>query len=219
MRKRQALCHLALLGAVAFATDCAFADQNKPPPTTFVSPFNGPRGADSEEGKDFAALLAAYDGMRDAEARLQSAKACKANPKTAQTSFDNASAAFNRPLEHYVVDWSAYAKLVKAGQNKASLWTQMTDKVLDALGKQDKEQHAGLCQLARRKHKPVYSEDDPRFMEGFQPKQQPAESNPYSQPNYDNGPDGPYYAVPPPPNGYSYGNGQPPKPYMVPTYP
>ena len=218
MLQRQTFFHLAVCGVLAFTADRALADQSKSTATTFVSPFNGPRGADSEEGKDFTALLAAYDGMRDAETALQSAKACKTNAKTAQTSFDNASAAFNRPLEHYVLDWSSYTKLVKAGQNKAALWTQMTDKVLDALAGQDKERHAGTCQLARKKRRPVYSEDDPRFMEGFQPKPQPTQPNPYAQPNYDNGPNGPYYVVPPPPNGYSYGNG-PPKPYVVPNYP
>jgi hypothetical protein len=210
--------HLAVCGVLACAAERALADQNKPISTSFVSPFNGRRGADSEEGKDFKALLAAYDGMRDAEAALETAKACKTSTKTAQTSFDNASAAFNRPLEHYVVDWSSYTKLIKAGQNKAAMWTQMADKVLGALARQDKEHHAGTCQLARKKHRPVYSEDEPGFMEGFQPKPQPTQTSPYAQPNYENGPNGPYYVVPPPPNGYSYGSG-PPKPYVVPNYP
>ena len=186
---------------------------------TFVSPFNGVRAQDSAEGEEFASLMAPFDKMRDAEAGLQSVKTCKGDSAAAQKTFDDASAALDRPLGRYVLDWSPYTKLVKAGGDKRMLWTEMANKVVSSLREQDKVQHAGICKRATHKRrKQVYSEDDPRFMEGFQPKPQATAPNPYTQQGYDDARP-PYYVLPPPPGSYEYGNGQPPKPVVAPTYP
>lgn len=223
--------HFALCAALALTgvgmlvyADRAFAQEKQEKPK-FDSPFNGQRDPDGPEAKDFGTLLDAYDKMKDDEAELASAKACKGNVEKAQKAFDDAKAAFDKLLDQYVIDWSTYINIQK------EKWRVKEEgkKVIDALVKRDKKQHGGAkCpeKGALKIHKPKCREDEPCFMEGFQPAPQPSTTNQTSQPR-DNGP---VYVSPPPkpgdendkPNDTSHNPYNPNSPYNpmgVPNYP
>ena len=197
MLKRSAVILFAVCAVVVFAGPVTFIpaeralaqekkdNEEKP---RFDSPFNGKRHLNDVEGKDFTALMEAYDKMKDAEADLASARACKGNVAKAQKDYDEAKAAFDKLLDQYVVDWSGIINLRK--DNNPVWFASETKKVTNALEKQDKKQHGGKkCPekgaLKARKHR--CREDEPCFMEGFQPKAQPSTTPQTSQPDY-NGP-------------------------------
>jgi hypothetical protein len=78
-------------------------------PVTFNSPFNGARDVNGVEGKDFTALMTAYDTMQDAAAALQCAINCGGNVTAAMAALNTAAAAFNTAMAQYAYDWSSFA--------------------------------------------------------------------------------------------------------------
>jgi hypothetical protein len=170
-----------------------------PPP--FHSPFNGDKDSTGEEAKDFGKLLDLYGAVKDAASALESAVKCG--------SADDVKKAHSE----YIKGWSSVATngLSQAELESNPLYKKEKEKALDALSKADKKSHAvGECppktqtgtgssspkstggggkgKPKKRRHgKRAITEDNPAYMENYQPPANSHVSAPRSHSDSDEG--------------------------------
>jgi hypothetical protein len=157
--------------------DSATADDVKPP-QKFQSPFNGPSEWTGPEAKDFDELQDAYDNMVDAREALAAARKCNDETKALEDEYNKWSLKYALGLSRYVRDWSTnlYPKGVPFDKKTVAAFKADLGKLEVAIEKGHKAKPANnLCppkdvpKIKRPGKKHEFSEDDPRYMENYQP--------------------------------------------------
>ena len=178
--------------------------ETKPAEEKFHSPFGDTKAADSAEALDFQKLLDIADEMAAWRSRIEQANTCKDEDalKKAQDGFAKASDALSKAMDKYVFDWSPRVYQMK-GKASDALRKEMDEKfehdreaIMKEINSRRAEKAAPAKCPVKKKHK-VYTEDNPRYMENYQPPVHEAKPKP-SKP----GEPYPYpYPYPPPQSG------------------
>jgi hypothetical protein len=156
-------------------TDTKPGTEAKPVEEKFHSPFGGTKDASSAEALDFQNLMSLYGEMMGWESHAKRAAACKDKDDLEKmtVAYAKAKRAFEEALRKYILDWSPRAYQTEGKANDAAQremdrnFHQDQDIVIGEIAKRRSDKAAPAA-CPKKKHK-VYTEDDPRYMEDYQP--------------------------------------------------
>ena len=219
---------VGVTGAIAQtkpSTETKPATESKPAEEKFQSPFGGTKAADSAEAMEFEALVKLQDEVSGWDANVKLAEKCgdQADIKKMKDHYEKAKQAFNEAVKKYVMDWSPRVYQTE-GKVSEAMQKQIDDnfhddyvRVLKGLYERRTSKDSPAKCPVKHHHK-VYSEDDPRYMEDYQPAPKAPTHTPPSHNN--DGPGAYPYPYPyPPPQGDDQPSHPPPQPYDGPTPP